>query len=114
MPNKPAHFQFDNLDDRSEIHRMLQLLHPVKGVQWLEMMCKRCKVGPKGEYPRPRKNMWDKAREAALKGNPYHFRLATEIYFDLWDLANQYGLDLAKAILDLRVRMKSKNFASPS
>jgi hypothetical protein len=95
-----ALIQYDNLDDRKEIHRLLQILHPATAVRWLDRQCQKVS-GPHGSRPGPSLKMRPRVEAAITYGGERHYRLATEIYLDLWVLASQYGLDLGAATKEL-------------
>lgn len=91
--------KLDTLDDRREIHRLLQVLHPAKAVAWLERQC--AKVQHHGTRPSVSRRTLANVPAAIRFGGERHYRLATELYFDVWFLASQHGLDLDTALRDL-------------
>jgi hypothetical protein len=93
--------RLDNLDDRREVHRLLQLLHPRAAVRWLDRQCRKARH-PHGETrPGPSRRMGPRVAEAVRRGGEWQYRLATEIYFDFWILASQYGIDMDAATREL-------------
>lgn len=103
--SRPALLHFDTLDDRREIHRLLQLLHPKLAVEWLDRQCKKVTAW-QGSRPGPSKRMAARIEDAIRRGGEYHYRLATEVYFDAWMLASQYGIDLGSATKELEEAVK--------
>jgi hypothetical protein len=110
--SRPQVFQYDTLDDRREIHRLLQLLHPQKAVEWLNRQCTKCK-GPHGTGPKAARKMGPRVEEAIRRGGDSHYRLATEIFFDFWVLAMQWGIDMDAAAKELE-EMTRRPGAPPS
>lgn len=89
---KPAYLQFDNLDDRREILHLLHKLAPAERVRFLAWCCGQCR--PKGAtYHGP---------SARTKGH------ALEIFFDVWLLAVQDGLNLDRALKKLEEVVRRK------
>lgn len=86
--------RYDTLDDRREVHRMLQLLHPRKVIAWLDAQCRKVTNGAHGKRPAPARSMEPKVAEAERRGGDWHYRLATEVYFDWWMMATQYSIDM--------------------
>lgn len=103
-----ALLKLDTLDDRREIHRLLQLLHPAKGVAWLERQCRKV-VALHGTRPTVARKTRAQVPEAVRLGGERHYRLATDIYFDVWFLASQYGLDMEQATKDLEETVKRQH-----
>lgn len=91
--------KLDTLDDRREIHRLLQVLHPAKCIAWLESQCQ--KVDHHGTRPTVGKRTRAQVPDAVKFGGERHYRLATDIYFDVWFLASQHGLDIDVAVREL-------------
>lgn len=85
---------------------MLQLLHPRKAIAWLESQCQKVKNGPHGKRPTPARSMMPRVAEAERRGGDYHYRLATEIYFDWWMAATQYGIDMDQGAKELEEMTK--------
>lgn len=100
MPTPPL-LALDTLDDRRELHRLLELLHPRRRVAFLRHCCETVKPKAKGLEPRPARAMRPRVDLAVRLGGEYDRRLATEIYLDLLGLAANYGLDLATAAVEL-------------
>ncbi len=98
--------QYDTLDDRREIHRLLQLVDPRIGVLWLKRQCDKCQHGT--TKPGPSRRMAERVAEAVRRGGEWHFRLATEIYLDAWALAGQYQIDMGQAAKELEEMAKKK------
>jgi hypothetical protein len=106
--------RYDCLDDRREVHRLLQLLHPRQAVAWLDRQCQRA-AHPHGSRPAPARKMEPRVREAELKGGQHHYRLCTELFFDFWTLASQYGIDMDVAVRELEELVQCRHrSASPS
>jgi hypothetical protein len=91
--------QYDTLDDRREIHRLLQLLHPHAAIRWLDRLCAKCVFN--GTRPSPARTMAKRVEDAIIFGGERHFRLATELYFDVMMMASQFGLDLGPPTREL-------------
>lgn len=71
---------YDNLDDRREIHRLLERLSPTGRKRFLAWCCQQVTISPNSTiHPRVAQR---------TRG------LAQEIFYDVWALAIQYGLDL--------------------
>lgn len=104
---KPPIIQYDDLDTRREIHRLLQLVHPRTAVEWLDRQCQ--KVGREGSRPAPGRKMMPRLKAAIVRGGEMHYRLATEIYMDVWMLAAQYDLDIDDAARDLERLARGPN-----
>lgn len=98
--SQPAFLALDNLDDRREVHRLLQVLHPRLAVRWLDRQCRRVK-GPHGSRPAPARKMAGRVADAEKFGGERHYRLATELYLDFWVLCSQFGLDADAATREL-------------
>lgn len=93
--------RYDCLDDRREVHRLLQLLHPRAAVAWLDRQCRRAAHPHGGSRPAPARRMEPRVRAAELRGGEWAYRLATEVYFDFWTLASQYGISMDVATREL-------------
>ena len=96
---KPSIIQYDNLDDRKEIHRLLQLLHPRAALRWLDRLCQQCEHN--GTRPAPNAAMKLRAEDAVIFGGERHYRLATEIYMDVMMTASQFNVDLGPPTREL-------------
>lgn len=92
--------QLDNLDDRREITVLLRKLHPRDRLRFLADCCQRVTVKKAGTCPGIRRDMRQRCK-AATRSDEADRRLTTEVYFDLWALASQYGLDLEAAAVRL-------------
>lgn len=100
--------KLDTLDDRREIHRLLQLLHPAKCAAWLERQCRKIPLAH-GTRPTVGKRTRAAVPEAVKFGGERHYRLATDIYFDVWFLVSQHGLDIDSLTKDLEETVKRQN-----
>lgn len=98
---KPAFLSLDTRDDRREIHRLLQLLHPRDCLRWLARQCRKARPVAHGTRPAPSRKMLERVRMAEIYGAERHYRLATEVYGDFWSLCMQYGLDADAATREL-------------
>ena len=97
--SKPQFLVYDTLDDRREIHTLLQKLHPRKAVAWLDRLCRKAAVH--GTRPGPSRAMMGRVEEAVRKGGEPHRRLVNEIYMDVWMLCSQHGLAIDDAVRGL-------------
>lgn len=88
--------QLDNLDDRREITILLRKLHPRDRLRFLADCCKRVTLKKADTCPGIRRDMFQRSK-LAMRDDEADRRLTTEVYFDLWALASQYGLDLGQA-----------------
>jgi hypothetical protein len=98
--------RYDCLDDRREVHRLLQLLHPRAAVAWLDRQCRRAQHPHGDARPAPARKMEPRVREAERRGGEWAYRLATEVYFDFWTLASQYGIDMDRAVKELEAAVR--------
>lgn len=103
MP-KPAYAVLDTLDDRREIHQMLDRLPPPKRVEFLGWCCSQVKGGLR---PTPSRRMTP-TMNTAKRDDSASQKLSLDIYFDFWALVTQYGLDPQKAAVELERRVKGK------
>ena len=87
---KPLFLAHDNKDDRSESHRQLEKLDNVERLAWLTWCCRRCQL--------------------PAMVPPDHAGSAMEVWFDFWNLTNDYRLDpeLPMRILERMARLPRK------
>lgn len=83
---KPKYLQLDTLDDRREIHHMLEKLPPAKRIAWLSWCCQQVTLPNSTLHPRVAKKTMG---------------LAIEIYYDAWMMAVSFGLDMDRAAVKL-------------
>lgn len=102
---------YDNLDDRREIYRLLSRLAPAVRVKWLEWCCKQVTVPNSRIHPEPSYRRMRGRIDEAYRHDRGDEVLVAEVYFDVWQLAHQYHLDLDKATAKLveTVRWAEKN-----
>lgn len=100
MPAALCVRQFDNKMDRRECLNILDRLPPIKRMKWLEWCCKRSSVGGTKIKPEIRKDMWERMQVANVDDIASE-KLSIEIFFDVWSLALQYGMDLHEAFVKL-------------
>lgn len=100
---KPAYLALDTLDDRREIHRLLETLPPRRRVAFLRWCCARAVLPKSGTRPGVSKKTERLARQAG-RDREADRRLSLDCYFDVWSLAAQYELDLA-AVLERLVAL---------
>ena len=79
MSTKPLYMAHDNLDDRREVHRLLTRLPPILRLRWLKWCCARCTLPNSNKHP--------------VIGLGTTGANGMEIFYDFWQLANQYNLD---------------------
>ncbi len=96
----------NTLDDRRELDRLLARLPPRRRVAFLARCCGRAAVPHSATRPGVRHDTWARV-PSAERDDEADRRLTTEVYFDLWCLAMQYGLDLRQAALDLEAEVKA-------
>lgn len=106
MP-KPAFLVMDTLDDRREVHHLLDLLSPTERLAFLDWCCNQVK-GKNKINPVPSLRRMGPRVQEAMRHEDYAERLTVEIFFDFWNLANTYGLDVVKATAELERRVKAK------
>ena len=92
---KPLILQHDNVDDRSEIHRLLTQLGKLERLAWLHWCCLQCVLPNSLLHP-------------GLP--PHHSGRPLEVFFDFWSLVNDYHLDPQKPleILERLVRLPKR------
>ena len=103
MPGTKELRAFDSLDDRREIYYLLARLPPRRRVQWLAHACSGAVIPQSRTRPHVSPKTWARA-EACQRDDSLDEGLTTEVFFDFWTMAANYGLDVAKAIEAL-VRM---------
>lgn len=79
MSAKPLWSARDNLDDRREIAYLLTRIPPVLRVRWLKWCCEKC--------------WFPNSRVHPTVGHGTTGEPAMAIYFDFWNLTNEYRLD---------------------
>lgn len=72
----------DTLDDRREMHALIERLPPPRRLAYLRWCC--AQTGQIGYHQ--------------AKVDPWHSARSMEVYFDVWALHTQYGLNLDKAL----------------
>lgn len=81
MPKQRC-LQFDTLDDRRELHHLLERLQPRHRLRFLAWACRQVTLPSSGIHPVVSRRSTG---------------LAMEVYYDLWYLAIQHNLDLDAA-----------------
>ena len=92
--------QYDDLDTRREAYRLLARLPPSARVAFVQSCCDTVTI--RGTASRPfvaartralaRRARWDDSADR---------RLSLELWFDLWQMASHFGLDLGTAFIRL-------------
>ena len=102
---RPKPVQFDNLDDRREIHELLRRLPPRRRVQWLTWACRQSTLAKQdGTGIRDQTRVSRKTLELAEKArwdSSADERLTMESYMDVWMLAMTGTLNLDVALAKL-------------
>lgn len=98
--------QFDNLDDRREIHHMLARLSPTARVAFVDWCCARCCKTSIGRDPVQVQAKTRKLADLARVDDSADKRLSFDLYFDLWFLAMNWGLDLGEVADELTRRVR--------
>ncbi len=104
---KPTWLDLDNRDDRHEIMRMLDSLHPRKRVAWLEWCCKNAVFSKTKIVPLVSKKTWQLMREVLKEGREH--RLSYSIMTDFFTLLIQYNLQRDQALARLQDMTKGKS-----
>jgi len=92
------HIQLDNLDDRRELMVLLGKLPPRERVEFVNKAAASVQRGP------TRTLVSRKTRRLAMeaaRSDDADSRLTLDLYFDLWMLAMQHGLDLERTAKSL-------------
>jgi hypothetical protein len=87
---KPPILQLDTLDDRREVHQLLERLPPARRLQWLQWCCDRV-TGPHGDK---------------IKVAPHSTGGAMEVFLDFWQLVNNYDLDPVPMVVRLEAAVR--------
>ena len=86
------YLQYDSLDDRREIFRLLNRLPPLKRLAWMRFACSRARM-PKGRtQPRPAAKTVALAEQARWDSSASE-KLTLDLYFDVWHLGVSFELD---------------------
>lgn len=93
------HIQLDNLDDRRELIILLGKLAPTKRVEFVNQAAASVQQHKSVRTIVSRKIK--KLVKAANASDEADGRLTLELYFDLWMLAVQHGLDLSRCVFCL-------------
>lgn len=109
---KPAYLCVNTLDDRREIHRLLEHLHPYKRLRFLNWCCASAVVPNSATRPGILPAMRQRAELARIDGEMDR-RLATEAYMDCIGLAAQYGMDLGEVVKTLEQFAKGHELPPP-
>jgi hypothetical protein len=89
---KPAYLNLDNLDDRREVHQLLERLSPAARVEFLAWACRQCTLPNSRIHPQVSRRT---------------VGTALEVYFDLWILAVDYHLDMQAVVNELAERVRT-------
>lgn len=100
MPGTKELRAYDALDDRREIYYLLARLPPRRRVQWLARTCRGAFIPRTKTRPHVSAKTWARADEA-MKDDSLDEGLTTEVFFDFWTMAANYGLDVSAALLAL-------------
>lgn len=90
----------NNLDDKREIYCLLDRLHPIKRVQFLEWSCSQASFAKKGGKPVVLPSTYD-LMKLAIRDDSASRELTHEIYLNLWQLESQFRFDLDLALQKL-------------
>lgn len=90
---KKAILYHDTLDDKREMHALLDRLTPRRRLQWLHYCCQHCALNGSDKHPHV---------------DPAHTGNAMECFFDAWLLVQYYNLDLQAALSRLVDLAKGK------
>jgi hypothetical protein len=97
---------FDNKDDCTELHRLLERLSPRDRVRFMVECCKRATV-PNAQYnPGVPPETYRQAR-LVEQGKASDRKFALECYFDLWTLCMNYKFDMREAATILQDMIKN-------
>lgn len=97
---KPEFLSYDNLDDRKELHYLLNKLHPVRRLAFLRWCCARATLPGAKSHPEPSHTMYP-LTELACRDDSASKRLTMEIYQDIWRISCQYQFPIHRACAKL-------------
>lgn len=98
---KPAYLTMDNLDDRTEVYRLLSRLSPARRLAWLRWCCARAVLPNSATHPGPARKMVELA-DLARRDSSADQRLTLDIFYDFWSLTGlNYELDPDVALTKL-------------
>lgn len=106
MPGTKELRTYDTRDDRREVYYLLARLPPRRRVEWLERACRGAFLPRTKTRPHVSAKTWQRADEA-MRDDSLDEGLTTEVFFDFWTMAANYGLDVAAA-LEVLVRMAKR------
>jgi hypothetical protein len=92
---------YDSKDDRLEIWSLLHRLSPRKRIAFLKYAASRVKPNAAGHLPVPMTWSMRTTYEQAYRCDRADQRLTNEVFCDLLQLGNAWGLDLATTLNDL-------------
>jgi hypothetical protein len=95
--SKPTAIVYDNVMDRKEVWHLLHRLHPQRRVEWLAWCCKTVTLPGSRLHPEPSLRRMGERLRMALRDDRADEVITNEIYFDVFQLAHSYSLDLDKA-----------------
>jgi len=104
MPQPKQMIQFDNLDDRRELHRLLLRLPPRRKLEFLRWACQQASLTPGcTTKPQPGHETVELARRAMQRpgDETLNERLSLEIFYDVFALASQWEFSLDAAAREL-------------
>jgi hypothetical protein len=96
----------DTLDDRRELCRLLNLLPPGRRVAFVNGVCRR--LTEKDGLVRGVGLKTRRLAREARRDDDASSRLTVDLFFDLWHLALQYGLDLQQAARELETLVRTQ------
>ena len=109
MATKPAYLTMDNLDDRTEVYRLLSKLSPGRRLAWLRWCCARAVLPNSATHPGPARKTLELADLARLDSSA-DVRLTLDIYFDFWSLTGlNYELDPNVALTKLVAMVRRRS-----
>jgi hypothetical protein len=97
---KPRFLIYDNLDDRREIHTLMGKLSPQSRIEFVAQCCRDAPLQVSRKNPHIAAKTLELAKTARWDSSADE-RLTTELYFDLWSLANGFDFDLDIALARL-------------
>ena len=97
--------QYDNLDDRREIHQLLARLPPVERVRFDVWCCARASLPHFKHKPEVMAKTWRLA-ELARWDSSADERLTYEVWMDLWQISINYQFSLDVAVIELASRVR--------
>ena len=97
MPQAPFIVAHDNLDSKRELWGLLKRLSPRRRVKFLRWCCTQATLPSTSIQPRVQPAT-DERAELAMRDDSADAALTYECYFDIFAMANQYELDLDRAL----------------